>query len=100
MNENNNNQNTFKCSGDCLKCSFQQRVYCSSQMSRNAIDMIGAVLENQKSILERFERVEKAIQSKGEEIVNPMAETPSDGLNEHILDNAQQDVGAENRASD
>ena len=99
MNENNNNQNTFKCSGDCLKCSFQQRVYCSSQMSRNAIDMIGAVLENQKSILARFERVENAIQSKDDGIINPMAETPSESLNEHDLDNAQDDAGAENRAS-
>ena len=88
MNENNN-QNTFKCSGDCLKCSFQQRVYCSSQMSRNAIDMLVAVLDNQKSILERLERVEKSIQSKDEEIINPMAETPLDGLNEPNLDNAQ-----------
>lgn len=88
MNDNNN-QSTFKCSGDCLKCSFQQRVYCSSQMSRNSIDMLGAVLDNQKSILERLERIEKAQESKDEEIINPMAEMPSEGLNEPNLDNAQ-----------
>lgn len=49
--------------------------------------------------MERFDSIEKAIQSKDDEIVNPMAETPSEAFNEPNLDKAQDDAGAENRAS-
>lgn len=87
MNENGNTN--FTCSGDCLKCSVQQRIYCASQMSRNAIPMLEAILVNQTSILERLERIEKAQENKDEEIINPMAETPSEGSEEPNLDNAQ-----------
>ena len=74
MNENNN-QSTFSCSGDCLKCNFQQRVYCSAQMSRNMLDTLTTVLKNQEDIVSRLERIEKSgvEQSK---VFNPMeAET-------------------------
>ena len=99
MNDNNNSQNTFKCSGDCLRCSVQQRIYCSSQMSRNMVGMMETVLSNQTAILERLERLERANEPKDEGIVNPMAEAPSESTNEPNLDNAQDDAGAENRAS-
>ena len=58
-------------------------------MSRNAVSMLEMVLANQKSITERLERIEKAQESIDEEIINPTAETPSDGFNEPELDNAQ-----------
>ena len=75
MNENNNNQNTFACTGDCLKCNFQQRVYCSAQMSRNMLDTLSVVLKNQEDIVARLERIEKS-GAEQSEVFNPMgAET-------------------------
>ena len=88
MNDNNNNT-SFTCSGDCLRCSVQQRIYCSSQMSRNAISMLDAILTSQKSILERFEAMERANRDEDNKIINPISGTPSEGLNEPYLDNAQ-----------
>jgi len=45
-----------KCSGDCLKCSFQQQVYCAAQRSY-------AMMENQRAIVERLDRISEAIGS-------------------------------------
>ena len=68
-----------KCTGDCLKCSFQQQVYCSAQRTYG-------ILENQRNVVERLERIEAAIRSlTGNEIV-PLKE-----------DTAQIPGGADNR---
>lgn len=40
-----------KCTGDCLKCSFQQQVYCAAQRTY-------AMMENQRAIVERLDRLE------------------------------------------
>lgn len=66
--ENNQQQTVFTCSCDCLKCSFQQRVYCSAQMSRNALDIL-------EDLRERLDRIEKAGAEQGE-IFNPMSKEP------------------------
>jgi len=57
-------ENQFTCSGDCLKCSFQQRVYCSAQMSRNMLDVL-------EDIRQRLDRIEKA-GAEQEGLFNPM----------------------------
>ena len=70
------------CTGDCLKCSFQQQVYCSAQRSH-------AMMENQRAIVERLDRMESAILSltTKNDIINPLEDNK-----------AHNPAGAENRA--
>ena len=51
--------------------------------------MLDAILTSQKSILERFEAMERANRDEDNKIINPISGTPSEGLNEPYLDNAQ-----------
>lgn len=69
------------CTGDCLKCSFQQQTYCAAQRTY-------AIMENQRVIVERLERIESAIGdiTTNNDIINPLKE-----------DIAQIPGGAENR---
>ena len=46
-----------QCTGDCLKCSFQQQTYCSAQRSY-------AILKNQEAIYARLETIEKALEGE------------------------------------
>lgn len=64
MENNNNTQSTFTCSGDCMGCSFQQRVYCSAQISRNNLDIL-------EDIRQRLDRMEKS-NSEQDALFNPM----------------------------
>lgn len=82
---NENAQNTFACSGDCLKCTFQQRVYCSAQMSRNMIDMMSVVLKSQEDIVSRLERLEKNGKEQ-ETVFNPM------GVERDLPGNGEENV--------
>lgn len=45
-----------QCTGECLKCSFQQQVYCAAQRSY-------AMMENQRAIVERLDRIAEAVGS-------------------------------------
>lgn len=67
------------CSGDCLKCSFQQQTYCSAQRSY-------ALLENQRAIVERLDRIEKAMGALTAHDIIPLEDNK-----------AQNPGGAENR---
>lgn len=66
-----------KCTGDCLKCSLQQQVYCAAQRTY-------AMMHNQEAIVERIAALEARLFGKSE-IINP------------LKDNAQGAGGAENR---
>lgn len=66
-----------KCTGDCLKCSFQQQVYCAAQRTY-------AMMKNQEAIVERIKAIESRLFAETE-IINP------------LKDNAQGVGGAENR---
>lgn len=66
-----------KCTGECIKCSFQQQIYCSAQYGRAIMTYIPAMME-------KITRLESALSSS--EIINPLKE-----------DTAQESVGAENR---
>lgn len=68
------------CTGDCIKCSFQQQTYCAAQHGH-------AIMNNQRAIVERLDRLEQTLSKMAgeEELINPME------------DNAQDDPGAENR---
>ena len=66
------------CTGECLKCSFQQQTYCSAQRTY-------AIMRNQEAIVNRLDRLEQML-SRFESIeIIPLE------------DNAQKDSGAENR---
>ena len=63
-----------QCTGDCLKCSFQQQVYCSSQRTFQ-------MMKNQEAIYNKMLDLEKLLSK--ETLINPFKE-------------AQEGRGAEN----
>ena len=71
-----------KCTGECLKCSFQQQVYCSAQRTY-------AIMLNQEAIVNRLDRLDVMLSKfEPQDIINPLE------------DNAQKGSGAENREPD
>ena len=67
-----------KCTGECLKCSFQQQVYCSAQRTY-------AIMNNQEAIVNRLDIIEDMLSGfEGKDIIP-------------LEDNAQNGSGAENR---
>ena len=69
-----------KCTGECLKCTFQQQVYCSAQRTY-------AIMLNQEAIVARLDRLE-GILSRFD---SPATFNP-------LEDKAQSGAGADNRA--
>ena len=67
------------CSGECIKCSFQQQIYCAAQHGH-------AIMNNQRAIIARLDRIEAAIERPAT-LINPLEESK-----------AQEGAGAENRA--
>ena len=67
------------CTGDCLKCSLQQQVYCSSQRTYG-------IMKNQEAIVARLDAIASALS----------AFTPGQIFNP-LEDDAQKGSGAENR---
>ena len=67
-----------KCTGDCLKCSFQQQMYCSAQRTY-------AILNNQESIVNRLDILEDMLSRFESKDIIPLE------------DSAQKGSGAENR---
>ena len=47
------------CTGDCLQCPAQQRVYCAAQMSRNAIESLTRVERRLEEIEDKLNSLEK-----------------------------------------
>ena len=67
------------CTGDCLKCSFQQQVYCASQRTYG-------LMKNQEAIVARLDAIAAALSAfTPGQLFNPME------------DNAQKGSGAEHR---
>ena len=65
------------CHGDCIKCSFQQRVYCASYMARNNYAMIESVLAKLDSMQSEIENMNiriNSIQSNEAELIKPFME--------------------------
>lgn len=67
------------CSGDCLKCSFQQQTYCAAQRSYG-------IMKNQEAIVARLDAITAAL----------AAFSPGQMIN-LLEDSAQKGSGAENR---
>ena len=70
----------FKCTGECLKCSFQQQAYCSAQRTY-------AIMLNQGAIIARLDRLEEMLSRFDQKDIIPLE------------DDAQNGSGAENRES-
>lgn len=65
------------CTGDCLKCSFQQQTYCAAQRTYG-------LMKNQEAIVARLDAIAAALSSfTPGQVFNPME------------DSAQKDSGAE-----
>lgn len=67
-----------QCSGDCLKCTMQQQVYCAAQHGHVIYDVLGKLSERLSQLEASLARL-----ASSEGIINPIA---------------QGGAGAENRA--
>ena len=76
------NQNQFKCSGNCLNCSPAQRAYCASQHSYSNMKvldtMMGIVLSMQTDMEALSEKIE-ALQNNEAVIFDPNEAIAQDG---------------------
>ena len=70
------------CTGDCMKCSFQQQIYCAAQRTYG-------IMKNQEAIVARLDSLDVMLSSfiDPSQIINPLE------------DHAQKGSGAENRES-
>lgn len=68
-----------KCTGDCLKCSYQQQTYCAAQRGY-------AIMSYMPAIIEKLERIERE-----------MPRFAADGVFNPMEGKAQKPSGAENR---
>ncbi len=70
----------MKCTGDCIKCSFQQQTYCAAQRGY-------AIMTYMPAIIERLDKIEADLPRFAPDgVFNPME--------------AQKTSGAENREAD
>lgn len=75
---------TKTCSGDCMKCNVQQRIYCSAQMTRNLIEAVNALNAKVDVLAEKVE----SLSNDDADIFNPMGEIVS-GEEEIVEEQAQ-----------
>ena len=54
-----------KCTGECIKCSFQQQIYCAAQHGH-------AIMSFMPAIIERLDRIDAKFGSA--EVFNPLKE--------------------------
>ena len=65
------------CTGDCLKCSFQQQTYCAAQYGHAIMAVMPAIIERLDMLNARFGRAD---------IFNPL-----------VKEEAQKGSGADNK---
>ena len=56
-----------KCTGDCLKCTLQQQIYCAAQRTYG-------LMKNQEVFVERLERIEAALAAFDSKPLIPLKE--------------------------
>ena len=89
MSENNNDQVKI-CTGDCMTCSVQQRIYCSSQISHTMYGMMSQLQDEMRAMSAKIE----AMQTPQDEILlNPTAPIPE------CVSDMHNDGGADNTPS-
>ena len=69
-----NNKNNRMCNGDCTRCSFQQRVYCASYMSRNNYAMMESVLAKLDEVLVKIQ----PMQTSDVDLIVPFRSEPEE----------------------
>ena len=77
-----NQQQGYKCTGDCLKCSPVQRQYCSSQIAYNNMNLLSDLIESvdemkknnetMRSEIDALGKKIEAIQNSEVELINPI----------------------------
>jgi DNA-binding transcriptional MerR regulator len=72
-------ENIKMCSGDCMQCSMQQRVYCSAQMTRMTIDTLNAIQESLKQIKELLQKIDN---NDDNTLFNPMQQSEEENQEE------------------
>ena len=72
-------ENIKTCSGDCMQCSMQQRVYCSAQMTRMNIDTLNAIQESLAQIKEILQKIDK---DDDDTLFNPLQQTEEENQEE------------------
>ncbi len=78
MDNPNNEQQQFQCTGDCLKCSPVQRQYCAAQHAYHAMRMLQALtasLQSMTGTIEELAEKVAAIQGNEALLFNPNATT-------------------------
>ena len=60
------------CSGDCLKCSFQQQTYCSAQRTY-------AIMLNQEAIVARLDRLDAMLSRFDAKDIIPLEDHAQNG---------------------
>ena len=53
------------CTGDCLKCSFQQQTYCAAQRTYG-------IMKNQEAIVARLDAIDARLSAFDAGAVNPL----------------------------
>lgn len=61
---------TKQCGGDCLKCSLQQQIYCTSQRCF-------VLAQNQETIIALLNEIRQSL--TGEALINPFQENTQEG---------------------
>lgn len=56
--EQNNHQQQFQCSGDCLQCHPNQRQYCAAQFTYNSMRMIEVMQEKMDVLTAKVEALQ------------------------------------------
>ena len=78
MDNPNNQQQQFQCTGDCLKCMPVQRQYCASQhayQSMRMLQSLTASLEAMQGTIEELKEKVSAIQGNEALLFDPTATT-------------------------
>lgn len=76
--EQNNNQQQFRCTGDCFRCQPLQRQYCAAQWSYNSLRMIErmqASIEAMSGTIKELSAKVDAIQGNEASLFDPTSET-------------------------
>ena len=84
-------QNQFKCSGDCLKCTPIQRQYCSSQFTYNSMRMLENLIGDFNKMVGTIEEMKvkiEAIQGNEAMLFDPTSEKLT-----LVQDTAQEGAG-------
>lgn len=63
----------FVCKGDCLECTREQRLYCSSQHSRQSFIMLNSVIERMESLEQTLNGMKLKLDASDKGVFNPLA---------------------------